>query len=119
MVFRKTFVVAVLVLILLLTSVAFADQAMWITKAQAEQAVAVLRGQPNIKHFCAPAGDTEARTEAVNKVTMEQQDQDYWTVRVNGEEIDLAYVYVLEGGKWTNLAMKLEIEVFDVPETIK
>ena len=110
---------AALLLVLLLASAAFADQAMWITKKQAEAAVKLLKTKKEIKHFCAPAGDTKARREKILKVSMIRQDGEYWSACVNDDEIDLAYVYVQEkGGSWVNLAMALDVEVHDVPAEI-
>ncbi len=108
-----------LLLVLLLASAAFADQAMWVTKKQAEAAVKLLKTKREIKHFCAPAGDTKARREKILKVSMVRQDGDWWSACVNDDELDLAYVYVLDkNGKWVNLAMALGIEVHDVPAEI-
>ena len=110
---------AALLLVLLLASAAFADQAMWITKKQAEAAVKLLNTKKEIKHFCAPAGDTKARREKIVKVSMARQGGEYWSACVNDDEIDLAYVYVQDkDGRWVNLAMALGVEVHDVPATI-
>lgn len=110
---------AALSLVLLLASAAFADQAMWIAKKEAEAAVKLLKTKKEIKHFCAPAGDTKARREKILKVSMVRQDGDWWSTCVNDEELDLAYVYVQDkDGKWVNLAMVLGVEVHDVPAEI-
>ena len=37
--------------------------------------------------------------------------ESYFEVIVNGDGVDLAYVYVLSGGKWLNAAMLLNIKV--------
>lgn len=98
----------------------FADQAAYITKAQAEKAAAFLKGKEEITHFCAPCNDNKREVEKIDNVEAAPAGyQDYWEVRVNGKGIDLAYVYFkTKKGKWKNLAKELKIKVDDVPKEL-
>src|SRR5687767_4904759 len=73
----------------------FADQAAYVTQKQAEKAAAFLKDKPEIRHYCAPCDDKGDKTEAVSTVEAVVADasKGYWEVKVNGEGIDLAYVY--------------------------
>lgn len=109
------------IFLLLISAVAtFADQAAYVTKEQAERAVALLKTQKQIKHFCNPCDDNSVRTEDIQTVEAAPAGyQDFWEVKVNGEGIDLAYVYFLEKkDKWKNVAKELHIDVNDVPKTL-
>ena len=98
---------------------ASADQAAWVSAEDADNAASIIESQKEIKHFCAPCGDTAPTVEKVKKVAMKQQkEKEYWTVYVNDKAVDLAYVYVLIDGNWVNLAMVLDLDVSDVPEIL-
>jgi len=110
--------------IIILSAVSlFADQAAWITKEQAEKGAKLIKTSGEIRHYCAPCGDNFYRAEKVKtsvavKAGMSDSKSQYYEVKVNGVEVDLAYVYVRTGGKWTNAAMLLNIEVTDVPKVL-
>lgn len=94
----------------------YADQAAWITKEQAERGAALIRASGEIRHFCAPCGDNFYRVETVSSVEAVKADGSnpadaYFEVLVNGNSVDLAYVYVISDGKWLNAAMYLNIPV--------
>ena len=103
------------------TLAAFADQAAYITRTQAEKAAAFLKDQKQIRHYCAPCDDKGDRVEEIS--TVEAADagyRGYWEVKVNGEGIDLAYVYVqTKDGKWKNLAKEIGVKVRDVPKELR
>ncbi|HPS58773.1 MAG TPA: hypothetical protein PK514_11770 [Spirochaetota bacterium] len=113
--------------VLLLTcSICLADQAAWISKVKADAAVKILSRAGTVRHYCEPCGDKGYRSQKVLKVRtgwVDYDNADYYEVIVNETPVDLAYVYVLQQGKWTNLAMILEIGVSGVsrvmPETVK
>lgn len=111
---------ALLLALLLLPLAASADQAAYITKDQADQAVTALQDQRSIRHYCAPCGDKEFRTQAIyySAEAVAVEGSPHFEVRTEGEGLDLAYVYVDVDGVWTNLAMRLKIPVQDVPETL-
>ena len=98
----------------------YADQAAYITRAQAEKAVAFLKDKKQIRHYCAPCDEKGDRVEDIETVEAAPAGyQQFWEVKVNGEGIDLAYVYFqTKNGKWKNLAKELDIKVSDVPKTL-
>lgn len=110
--------IAVFILILTFTLTAFADQAAYITKDQAERAVMLLKEKTQIKHYCEPCDDKSITTEEIESVEAAPAGfEDYWEVKVNGEGIDLAYVYFEDKkDKWKNVAMELKIKVEGVPK---
>jgi hypothetical protein len=94
-----------------------ADQAQCLTRAQADRAAVVLRGERQIRHYCAPCRDDGWREGEVSSV--EVVDGDCGTeVRVNGVGIDLAYVYVQRKDTWVNLAKVVGVKVRDVPKRL-
>lgn len=114
----KKYFAAMCISTLLAISV-FADQAAYVTKKEADKAAAFLKDKTEIRHYCAPCDDKGDKTEAVSKVEAVMVDaaKGYWEVRVNGEGIDLAYVYFkTKDGKWKNLAKEVGVKVNDVPK---
>lgn len=113
-------VLASILLTALLAVSAFADQAAYITKAQAEKAAAFLKDKKQIRHFCAPCDDKGDRVEDITAVeAVDANYQSYWEVKVNGKGIDLAYVYFQnKDGKWKNLAKEIGVKVKDVPKEL-
>lgn len=101
-------------LLLALTLPARADQAAWVTKQQAERAQEILSGRKEIRNFCEPCGDTAFTSEAVKNPSVVKQDDEHWSVANNGNELDLAYVYVEVRGVWVNLAKLVGAPVEDV-----
>lgn len=98
---------------------AFADQAAYVTQKEAEKTAAFLKDKTEIRHYCAPCDDKGDKTEAVSKIEAVVADasKGYWEVKVNGEGIDLAYVYFkTKDGKWKNLAKEIGVKVHDVPK---
>ena len=101
----------------------FADQAALITKEQAENGSKLIKSSGEIRYFCAPCGDNFYRVEKVSNLEVVKADSkdpkdSYYEVKVNGVGVDLAYVYVLFGGKWANAAMLLKIKVQGVPDVL-
>lgn len=117
--FKKS--IFVLLLGLFLSSTAFADRASYVTKQQADSAVAVLKNVRQIKHFCAPCSDAKVRTEDLYSVIASKADeQNLWIVVVNKTSIDLAYVYFpTANGSWKNLAIHVGIDYNDLPEFLQ
>jgi len=111
----------IFITIILISSVwLYADQAAWITKEQAERGAALIKSSGLVRHFCAPCGDNFFKGEKVFNVIAAKAggsnpDDQYYEVQLNGNGIDLAYVYILSGGKWLNVAMALNIPVESVP----
>lgn len=107
-----------LCLMLIFPAIAMADQAAYIKQTEANRAVALLKTQKQIKHFCNPCDDKTVRAEDVNTVeAVPTGDENTWEVKVNGTGIDLAYVYFQDKkGRWKNVAKELHIKVDDVPK---
>jgi hypothetical protein len=101
-------------------STAMADQAMVVEKDAADAAQKILRAQSEVRHLCEPCGEELAVAETVGSVEVRKWDEDgYYEVYLNGEGIDLAYVYVEDGGAWVNLALKLSLDVDGVSRVLK
>lgn len=113
-------VISAVILTVFLAIAVLADQAAYITKAQAEKAAAFLKDKKQIRHYCAPCDDKGDRVEDIKSVeAAEAGYQNYWEVKINGEGIDLAYVYFqTKDGKWKNLAKELDVKVKDVPKRL-
>lgn len=62
----------------------------------------------------------EVAVESVDKARFQPDDpkNNEWVVSVNGKEIDLAYTFINRNGAWENLAMILNIEVYNVSDTL-
>ena len=108
--------------ILAISAVAIlADQAAYITQAQAQKAAAFLKDKKQIRHYCNPCDDKGDRVEDISTVeaVAVTDSKPYWEVLVNGKGIDLAYVYFQDkDGDWKNLAKKMKIKVSDVPKSL-
>jgi hypothetical protein len=108
------------VLFIAVESLAAADQFAWVSRAEAERAAEMLSPGVTIRHFCAPCGDEDWRPETVHSVEMVSTgSDDYHEVLVNGEGIDLAYVYLPVEGEYANLAITLGLEASGVPERLE
>jgi hypothetical protein len=96
-----------------------ADQAAWNSRRDSARAVRLLAEAEAVIHFCAPCGDTTSRREKVESIGIAQVEpgSQYWEVQVNGEGVDLAYLYFQDKkGRWKNAAMEASIKVSDVPK---
>lgn len=117
----------VVALIFFCVPAALADQYAYVTVQQATAAMKVIGEGHVVQSFCAPCGDKQAR--AIKARTLEvgriwegksakpyqSGGESYWELSINGEAMDLAYLYVRTNDKWENLAMALGLEVSDVP----
>ena len=102
-------ILAGVVMTTFLAVAAFADQAIYISQKDAVKAAAFLKTKTKITHFCAPCKDGVREEQDIESVEAGPVDyEDFWGVKVNGENIDLAYVYFqTKKGKWKNLAMEM------------
>ena len=74
---------------------ALADRCAYISKQQGITALSRLDIDQTIYKLCEPCGDENARSTLIQDLSLEKVDyQDYWQIMVNGEGIDLAYVFV-------------------------
>jgi hypothetical protein len=108
--------------ILLITELAFCDQAVVIPKIPADRAATLLKGAKSVIHYCAPCDDDKTLRESVKSVSVKVWDggktRNQFTVSLNGNKIDLAYIYIEKGGSWMNLARLVNFEVIDVPTVL-
>jgi hypothetical protein len=106
-------------LLVLAALTARADQAEWVSKPIAEAAEKALEMGVEIRHFCPLCGDEAYRREVVaDKFTQEVDAPDRFSLFVNGNPVDLAYVYFEKDGKWSNLGMAVGATVDSVPEVL-
>jgi hypothetical protein len=85
---------------LLFAAISYADVCSYVTKDQAELGARLLRINPNLVKYCSPCSDkskTKIRAEKI-EVRPVENDQ-YWAVFVNEQNIDLAYTYLDIGEK--------------------
>ena len=98
---------------------ALADQAERLTKAQADKAVALLKTQKEVRHYCPPCADKGIYPETIERVfAFPSGRKGAWHVfiREEGDALDLAYVYFKDKtGRWKNVAMHLGMKIEDVP----
>jgi hypothetical protein len=118
---RRSLLVALLALsgVTQVMPASHADQAAFVTREQADAAVAALKEAGTVRHYCAPCEDTGWRAETVGTAeAMQVEGEPHYEVLVNGAGTDLAYAYVESEGTWTNLAVDLKIPVENVPDTL-
>lgn len=79
-----------------LTNLAWADQCALISAEQAGKALDFLKPGGTIVAFCEPCGDKDfyAKPRITINDLQAVADKEYWSVQVNGEELDLAYTFV-------------------------
>ncbi len=97
-------------------SLVFADQAAWIEKSDADKANQTINPGIVLRKFCAPCGDSAWTAITVKKVEVKHKGGSNYQVEINGQGIDLAYVYIEKNNRWVNLAIHLGLTVSDVPE---
>jgi hypothetical protein len=99
-----------------------ADQCAWNTArrvvTRAERLVAETH---HLVHLCAPCGETQgiiAPIETVRTRVERALGRRFHVLVVNGEDVDLAYVYVPAGPhRWENLGLRVGCGATDVPPT--
>lgn len=110
-------------------SPARADQFEYLSLAQAQTAMRHVRVGDVVHHFCAPCGDEKSERMTVcqigidrvwdargsSKVYRDGDRRGYWQLELNDTGVDLAYVYVREGGRWRNLADLMGLHPVQVP----
>lgn len=93
-------------IILFLIGPLSANQLAYITPGMAAKTTALLRLEKEIMVFCQPCDESAGRMVKVRKVEVFNVNFEGMNeVRVNGESIDLAYVFVRRQGVWKNLAV--------------
>jgi hypothetical protein len=123
---------AALLLAFALAPAAHADQFQFVTLPQAQAALRHLHRGDVVHHFCAPCGDARSERMTVrslgigriweapgsSKVYRDSGGAGWWKVELNDEDIDLAYVYGRDRGRWRNLADVLGLHPWNVPAVL-
>jgi hypothetical protein len=95
-----------------------ADQAICVSKKQAEKALTFVSPGTELRAYCAPCKDAGWKKIVVESASVGSDEVCDAMLVVNGESVDLAYVYVLEDSKWVNLGKLVGAKVHDVPEKL-
>lgn len=95
---------------------AFADQAAWISKTSATRAENLISPGTKVRRYCAPCGDTRWIEVEVDRIETRKVSDSNYQLFLNGDGVDLAYVYLPRGQKWRNLGLILNLPVTNVPE---
>ena len=113
-------VVCLAFVILFSAGQAYADQAAWVSRAEAQRALKLLAEYDTVIHYCAPCKDGEVKEEKIESIgSLRIKGENYWEIQINGKGVDLAYIYFpKKQGKWLNAAMTAKIDVSDVPKQL-
>ncbi|MEL6930839.1 MAG: hypothetical protein AAFO95_19730 [Cyanobacteria bacterium J06600_6] len=106
---------------LALTTPAWADQCSYVSKEQAINAIARLNLNDKIYFLCELCGEDVPESAQIKSLSMKTVDyEDYWQVEINGEGIDLAYVFADSGieSNFANLAMLADCPAEGVSSTL-
>jgi hypothetical protein len=101
---------ALLLLVLMPSKRAHADQCAWTTRAQSEKAAELLHKGKMVVDWCEPCGEKAPRAKQVYavesvKVAHPEGDGFYWELSINGKPVDLAYEFVMVApNEFKNLA---------------
>jgi len=98
------------------TLISHSDQAGYVSKKHSEEAVEILNRASQIWLICPSCSNNKAQLiEYSTSNNKKASYKDYWEVLLDNDRgIDLAYVYFKEGSTWKNLALSLNIKVYDV-----
>tara|TARA_Y100000748_G_scaffold176175_1_gene147323 strand:+ start:347 stop:1063 length:717 start_codon:yes stop_codon:yes gene_type:complete len=106
-------------MIAVMTSFLQADQAAWVTKREATKASNFVKIGENIYFFCEPCSDKKPilkiiKSKEVKSVGVKR----FYELKINGEGVDLAYVFVKVKNEYKNLAKLTGVPVEGVSETL-
>lgn len=109
------------VALLAVAAPAFADQCAWTNALQANGAKALLQKGSRFATFCKPCGEKAAQGPfVVQSVTQRVPGRGYKETVLNGQGIDLAYVYVeTRPGTFMNLAQRVNCPATGVPSSVQ
>lgn len=110
-------------LVMSVSTVARADQCAWVSKATADAALKYLQPHAAYATLCEPCGEKGPTYTAVDKgaVVRATPSEGLYEVVVDGNPVDLAYVYVVrkpEDKKLGNLAFLVDCPTTGVSKTI-
>ena len=130
---NRTLLRVAVALLALSPVIASADQFAYLDLKQAMAALAALDQAPReVQAYCAPCGDARATAIAVHDLGLARVWDDrgsarpyadgdgrtFWEIELDGEGIDLAYLYVRTPAGWENLALTLGLDASGVPRML-
>lgn len=111
-----------LMVMLVLSTSAFADQCQLMSAAMAKRAALLLQNGSEIASLCQPCGQVIASAEvsvARSVKTTSANYANYQEVKINGKGVDLAYTYVkVAPNKYVNVAKTIGCKADGVSEVI-
>ncbi|HPY40481.1 MAG TPA: hypothetical protein PLM98_08190 [Thiolinea sp.] len=108
---------AVSLLIGCMSGSVLADQCALISPEQAGKALDFLKPGGTIVEFCEPCGDKDfySKSQQIINDVQAKLEQEYWAVKVNGKELDLAYTFVRNAeGSFLNVSKLADCPSDDV-----
>ncbi len=90
------------------------DQCQYLTVQQATRAVRVLQSAGSVATYCAPCGQNAPEAVQVESVNTEQASESEHSVRLNGQLVDIAHLYVDR----QSLAWRVGCRVDGIPRRI-
>lgn len=107
--YMKKLGLAVLIAALWVPASASADQCAFVSKAEADDAAALIDVGSTIVEFCQPCGDAPSSVKVTSVTKAETGFEGTWEVSVNGHGIDLAYTFIENGdGNYVNLSKMVD-----------
>ena len=112
---KKVF--CLIVMCLLFSFNASADQWEWLFKEQAEATVELTADQKTLIKYCKPCGGIPVEI-AVNEIHAERMDGGLYNFMLNHVPQDLAYLYYFKEGEWHNIAITLGLKTIGSDEIL-
>lgn len=108
---------------LALPAVARADQLAWLPATgndagNVSKALSYMKRGDVVYSYCAPCGDRNATAVLIKTVSVSTPEPGYKEIAINGNGIDLAYIYVKSKGGYVNLGMLGGYAPEQVPEVL-
>ena len=106
-----------IVMCLLFSFNASADQWEWLFKEQAAAAVELTADQKTLIKYCKPCGGTPIEI-IVNNIHAVRMNNGLYNFMLNHVPQDLAYLYYFTEGRWLNIAMALGLKTDGLDKVI-
>ncbi len=101
------------IILVLLSIGLIADQQVIIDCDRARDAYDFILKSDTIYHFCEPCGDPAPKKDVVQAISFSGRGGSC-SIKVNGKDVDLAYVFVKSEGAWKNLAHLMGLQAMGV-----
>ena len=115
--FSKSKKLALALFVCLISNATLADQCQLISPEQAGKALNFLKPGGTIVEFCEPCGDEDFYSKPQQIINNIQAvlEKEYWSVKVNGTGVDLAYTFVRNAeGSFLNVSKLADCPSDDV-----